>query len=112
MVFKKYDEQQVWQVSCKSGDGELNLKVGDVIAVVPTTGVAKKTNKLSEALAAVATSDLYLIAQSDAVTEKTGTANIKHYDISRDVTLKDSATSIVAAYRITDLNNIDGWEAE
>ena len=111
MVFKKFDEQQVYQVPAKHASG-LELFVGDVISQNPATHEVAKVSKKSEAITALAAQkELYLIAQSDAVTEKTGT-EYKNYNISRSVTLKAAEEKIIAAYRITMIDNVDGWEAE
>ena len=109
MVFKKFDEQKVYQVSVNPSDSH-ELSVGDMIAVDTAKDVSEITRvaQANEALAAGKT--LYIIAQSDAVTDKTGTA-YKSYDISRLVTLNAATPAVVVAYKVTDLENIEGWEA-
>lgn len=112
MVFKKFDEQQVYQVSCTNPalEGELTLKVGDVFSVTPVTHeISKVVNKAAAVEAIADQNALYLVAQSDAVTEKTGTA-YKSYAMDDSVTIKAEETKIVAAYRITDIENVE-WEA-
>lgn len=109
MVFKKFDEQQVYQVPAKHTTG-LELEVGDVFSHNPATHEVEKIDTKANAIAAQGDQkELYLVAQSDAVTEKTGT-EYKNYAISRIVTLEANVEKIVAAYRITMIDNIEGWE--
>lgn len=111
MVFKKFDEQQVYQVPAKSVGG-IELEVGAVFSQNPATHEVEEVTKKSEAIAALADQkELYLVAQSDVVTEKTGT-EYKNYSISRLVNLKAGEEKIIAAYRITMIDNVEGWEAE
>ena len=109
MVFKKFDEQQVYQVPCTNVAG-LELQVGDVFSHNPATHEVEKIDTKANAITAQANQkELYLVAQSDAVTEKTGTA-YKTYAIDRIVNLEAGVEKIVAAYRITMIDNIEGWE--
>ena len=109
MVFKKFDEQQVYQVPCISADG-LALKVGAVFSHDPATKeVAEVSTKAGAVAALKDQKELYLVAQGDPVTEKTGTEH-KDYNIGRIVTLKAAEEKIVAAYRITMIDNVEGWE--
>lgn len=109
MVFKKFDEQQVYQVPCINTTG-LELEVGDVFSHNPSTKEVEQITTKSNAIAALADQkELYLVAQSDAVTEKTGTEH-KNYNISRLVTLEAATEKVVAAYRITMIDNVEGWE--
>jgi hypothetical protein len=109
MVFKKFDEQKVYQVSVNPKDSH-ELEVGAMIAVDTAKDVSEITTiaQANEALAANKT--LYIIAQSDAVTDKTGTA-YKSYDMSRMVTLNAATPAVIAAYKVTDLENVEGLEA-
>ena len=109
MVFKKFDEQQVYQVPCTNVSG-LKLKVGDVFAQNPATHEVEPIATKAEAVETQAEGirELYMVAQSDAVTEKTGTA-YKTYAIDRIVNLEAGVEKIVAAYRITMIDNIEGW---
>jgi hypothetical protein len=109
MVFKKFDGQSVCQVSVNPKDSH-ELEVGAMIAVDTAKDVSEITRvaQANEALAANKT--LYIIAQSDAVTEKTGT-EYKSYNIGRLVELKAGVEKIVACYRITMIDNVEGWEA-
>lgn len=111
MVFKKFDEQQVYQVPAKHTTG-LELEVGDVFSHNPATHeVEQVTSKAAAIEAAAAKKELYLVAQGDTVTEKTGTS-YKDYNISRLVTLEANVEKIVAAYRVTMIDNVYGWEDE
>lgn len=109
MVFKKFDEQQVYQVPCVNAGG-LKLEVGDVFSHDPATKEVEQVK--TKAVAVTAQGDqkeLYLVAQGDSVTEKTGT-EYKNYNISRLVNLSAGVEKIVAAYRITMIDNVEGWE--
>lgn len=109
MVFKKFDEQQVYQVPCINADG-LELEVGDVFSHNPATKEVEQVTTKANAVAAQANQkELYLVAQGDPVTEKTGT-EYKNYNISRIVNLEAATEKIVAAYRITMIDNVEGWE--
>lgn len=109
MVFKKFDEQQVYQVPCMNAGG-LELEVGDVISQNPDTHEVEQVSTKANAITALADQkELYLIAQSDAVTEKTGT-EYKNYTIGRLVNLEAGVEKIVACYRITMIDNVEGWE--
>lgn len=111
MVFKKFDNQQVYQLEAKASV-QIDAVVGDVISYVPSTQTAEKITKKSEAETALgAGKQLYLLAQSDAVTDKTGTA-YKTYIIPRTITIGTDATTVVVGYRIDSIENVDGWEVE
>lgn len=109
MVFKKFDEQQVYQVPCISAGG-LELEVGDVFSHNPATKAVEKVDTKADAVAAFGDQkELYLVAQGDAVTEKVGTGH-KEYNISRLVNLEAATEKVVAAYRVTMIDNVEGWE--
>lgn len=109
MVFKKYDEQQVYQVPAKNAAG-IDLAVGDVFSQNPSTHEIEKITTKAEAVAAAADQkELYLVAQSDAITYKTGT-EYKSYAIGETVTAEANVETIIAAYRVTMIDNVDGWE--
>lgn len=109
MVFKKFDEQQVYQVPCISADG-LELEVGAVFSHNPANKEIAEVSTKAEALVALKDQkELYLVAQGDPVTEKTGTGH-KDYNISRIVNLVAATEKVVAAYRITMIDNVEGWE--
>jgi hypothetical protein len=102
MVFKKYDEQQTYQVPVS---GSIDLKVGDLFAYdIEAKTVTKVTNKDAAVTAIAAGQELYLVAQSDAITHKTG-VEYKTYKISDEV-----KTSPVVAYRVTNIENVEGLE--
>ena len=111
MVFKKFDNQQVYQVPCKV-TADTELEVGDVFAHNPDSHEIEQITKKADAIETQAEGirELYLIAQSDAVTEKTGVIAVKTYIIDRTVNLKANEEKVVAAYRITMIDNVEGWE--
>ena len=109
MVFKKYDEQQTYQVPAKNEAG-IELVVGDVFAQNPATHEIEKIEDKAEAIAAMADQkELYMVAQSDAVTFKTGTA-YKTYKIDETVKADANEETIIVAYRVTMVDNIEGLE--
>lgn len=110
MVFKKYDEQKVYQVPCISEAGE-ELEVGDVFAHNPDSKEIEKIESKADAVASQAEGirTLYMVAQGDAITNKTGTA-YKNYDMNSTVSIQPATETIVAAYRITMIDNVE-WEA-
>lgn len=109
-TFKKYDNQKTAQVSAKLASGSADWTVGDLFSLVPDTGVAAKVSTLAEAKAAiVAGSQLYVVAQGDAVTDKTGTP-YKSYKIDRTVKMSNTP-KIVVAYIVEDIHNLDGYTA-
>lgn len=111
MVFKKYDEQQVYQVPCVNA-ADTELEVGDVFSHNPATKEIEQVTTKADAIAALANQkELYLVAQSDDITHKTGIA-YKTYKIGETVNLKADTEGIIAAYRITMIDNVEGWEVE
>lgn len=109
MVFKKFDEQQVYQVPATHAAG-LELEVGAVFSHNPATKEVEEVTAKADAIAALADQkELYLVAQGDAVTEKTGT-EYKSYNVSRLVTLAAGVEKVIAAYRIDMIDNVEGWE--
>ena len=109
MVFKKYDEQQVYQVPSVNEDG-IELAVGDVFSHNPATKEIEQITTKANAIAALADQkELYLVAQSDDITFKTGVA-YKTYKIGETVNLAAGVEKIIAAYRITMVDNVEGWE--
>lgn len=110
--FKRVADQYTEQVDAKLSSGTATWNVGDLFSYVHSTKVAAKITKASEVEAALgAGKRVYLIAQSDAVTEKTGTANIKTYKLAQTVAMGTTA-KIVVAYPVTDVTNIEGYAAE
>ena len=107
-TFKRVDDQQVYSFTAYSADGE-ELFVGDVIDRNSATGEINKVASAADAMAAkVEGHELYLLAQSTAVTEKTGTA-YKTYALDKKVVVSTDATdqSILAGYRIDNIDNIN-----
>ena len=109
MVFKKFEGQAVSQIEVHPTDSH-ELEVGAMISVDTAKEVAEITRvaQVNEALAAG--KKLYILAQSDAVTAKSGTA-YKSYDISRIITLNADTDAVVVGYPVTDIANIEGLEA-
>ena len=109
MLFKKYDEQQVYQVPSVNAAG-IELEVGDVFSHNPATKEIEQVTTKAEAITALADQkELYLVAQSDDITYKTGVA-YKTYKIGETVNLEAGVEGIIAAYRITMVDNVEGWE--
>lgn len=109
MVFKKYDEQQTYQVPAKNAAG-IELVVGDVFSQNPATHEIEKIESVADAIAAMGDQkELYMVAQSDAVTFKTGTA-YKTYKIDETVEADANEETIIVAYRVTMVDNIEGLE--
>ncbi len=107
--FKRVDDQQVNTIAVfdLDADGE-TYSVGSLIAYDITSKEISLVDDLSKAKLALDDGRLlYIIAQSNAVTEKTGT-EYKHYDVSKFVTVSnDSANpSLLAAYRVDSIENV------
>lgn len=110
-TFKKFDEQQVYQVPVYITGGA-ELEVGAVFSQDPASHEGAVITAKDDAVAAIgAQKELYIVAQSDAVTYKTGT-EYKNYAIGRTVTVGADAAheTIVAAYRVTFIDNVEGLE--
>ena len=109
MVFKKYNEQQVYQVPAKNEAG-INLVVGNMFSQNPATHEIAKIESKADAVAALADQkELYIVAQSDAITFKTDVA-YKTYKIEDTVKADASVETIIAAYRVTMIDNVAGLE--
>lgn len=109
MVFKKYDEQQVYQVPAKNAAG-IELVVGDMFSQNPATHEIEKIESKAEAITALsAQKELYIVAQSDDITFKTGVA-YKTYKIEDTVKAEANVETIIAAYRVTMIDNVEGLE--
>ena len=109
MVFKKYDEQQVYQVPAKNEAG-IELVVGDMFSQNPATHEIEKIESKAEAVTALSDQkELYIVAQSDDITFKTGVA-YKTYKIEDTVKAEAGVETIIAAYRVTMIDNVAGWE--
>ena len=109
MVFKKYDEQQVYQVPAKNAAG-IELVVGDMFSQNPATHEIEKIESKAEAITALSDQkELYIVAQSDDITFKTGVA-YKTYKIEDTVKAEANVETIIAAYRVTMIDNVEGLE--
>lgn len=109
MVFKKYDEQQVYQVPAKNAAG-IELVVGDMFSQNPATHEIEKIESKAEAIKALSDQkELYIVAQSDDITFKTGVA-YKTYKIEDTVKAEANVETIIAAYRVTMIDNVEGLE--
>ena len=106
-TFKKFDNQQVYQLDASGAGFELN--VGDVISYNASAKTATQVTSLANAKQAIDDGlELYLVAQSDAVTYKHGKA-YKSYRF--DETLEGVSSNngaIIVAYKIDTLTNIEG----
>lgn len=108
-TFKKFDNQQVYQLVV---DNEIELEVGDVISYRPSLKDAAVIDTLAAAEAALADNrELYLVAQSDAITYKHGTGYKSYKLVGDTVNSEGTKEHIVVAYRIETLSNIEGLEA-
>lgn len=109
--FKKFDNQQVFQLVSKTVD---EFEVGDVISYNAAPSSQEVTLVDTYAKAKQAMDDgleLYLIAQSDAITYKTGTGYKSAKLGDETVNLDGAEHNIVVAYRVENLSNIEGLEA-
>ena len=98
-TFKKFDNQQVYQLDA-SGAG-FELEVGDVISYNESSKTATQVTTLVDAKNAIDDGlELYLVAQSDAVTYKHGKGYKSYrFDESLEGVSSDNGSTIVA-YRI------------
>lgn len=117
-TFKKFDgDVQVKKVVAKiaQNNGQAataTLNTGDLFSYVPSTQIAAKITKLSEAEAAFgAGKEIYLIAQGDYITKQVATA-YKTTKSTHTVAMSSEATTTVAAYKVVDITNINGYAAE
>jgi diphthamide biosynthesis methyltransferase len=119
-TFKRFDNQKAVQFECGQASGNssaLTLNVGDLVSYVPATNIVAKITKASEVSTALGAGyKVYLIAQGDAVTNKSGT-EYKTYKIGKTVTIPaysagNAKTALLVGYDVTDVNNIDGYAAE
>ena len=111
-TFKRINEQETRQVACYTTSTESAdhvLTVGDVIGVNPATNLVTKCTDAAEVLASQASGDIiYIVAQGDAVTHKTGTG-YKEYKISDSVTVSTDSDnkSNVVGFIVKDVTNIE-----
>lgn len=110
-TFKRISDFESRQVNVKLQSGSATWKVGDLFTYTASSEVGAKITKKSEVETALgAGKQVYLIAQGDDVTFKNGT-EYKTYKLSQNVAMSTTA-KIVVAYPVTDVTNINGYEAE
>ena len=107
--FKKIDNQQVYTLEVYDADANRETySVGSVFSrnvstkeIAPVAAAAAAKQAIDDGL------QLYIVAQSDAVTNKTGT-EYKNYNISKfvEVSTDSGAPSLLAAYRVDSIDNI------
>lgn len=113
-TFRKFDNQQVYQIHTTS---ETELKVGDVVSYNPANRELTKVTSKSDAIEKFADQkELFIVAQSDAVTFKTG-RGYKNYKLDETVNgpiaaenLNEDGERTIVAYRIETLANVTGLE--
>ena len=113
-TFRKFDNQQVYQIHTTS---ETALKVGDVVSYNPANRELTKVTSKSDAIEKFADQkELFIVAQSDAVTFNVGTA-YKSYKLDETVNGPIAAANVdsngertIVAYRIDTLANVTGLE--
>lgn len=109
--FKKFDNQQTYQLDCYvDGDAAVELAVGALFARSTETGEITVISDLGDLEGAnEAGTEIYMVAQSDAVTHKTGTAYKTYIVGNRKVVVSNSsaAKSLVVAYRVENIDNIE-----
>ena len=113
-TFRKFDNQQVYQIHTTS---ETELKVGDVVSYNPANRELTKVVSKANAIELFADQkELFIVAQSDAVTFKTGT-EYKSKKLDETVNGPIAAENVdskgertIVAYRIDTLANVEGLE--
>lgn len=115
-VFKKFDNQQAYQLMCfvdgsgasYEADDEI-FNVGDVFGYNVATGEISHLDALADIKGAVDDGmEIYIVAQDDAVTHKTGTA-YKSYKVGNGtvtVGTTSATKALVVAYRVENIENI------
>ena len=111
-TFNKIDRQQVYSFpayhSLSSDEQALVLNVGDVFSRNVSTNEIAKLSTAAEAISAKdGGKEIYIVAQGDDVTLKTGTA-YKTYKLGKTVAVPSESTAakIVAGYRVDGLDNL------
>lgn len=108
--FKRVDGQQVYSLFVYDADAtEETYEVGSVIGHnVANNEIAPLADAATAKAAKDDGQEIYIIAQSDAVTNKTGTA-YKTYKLDRSVIVSTTAENLstIAAYRVDNLDNIE-----
>ena len=120
-TFRKFDNQQVYRLPTVS---TAQLKVGDVVSYNPANRELTKVVSKANAIELFADQkELFIVAQSDAVTFKTGTEyKSKKLDetvngpiaaenlVKVDIEGVPTDARIIVAYRIDTLANVEGLE--
>lgn len=109
--FKRVNDQYTVGVEAYKTDG-VALTTGDVVSYNPSS---KEMSKLADLAGVKQAMDdgltVLLLAQSDAVTNKTGTDDIKNYRVSREISFEKNtsaeAAKLVVGYVVKDLTNIE-----
>lgn len=107
--FKKFDNQQVFQLVTETVGV---FEVEDMISYDAKEQTVTLVDSYEKAKTAMGNGlELYIIAQSDAITYKTGTGYKSAKLGNEKVTLDGAEHNIVVAYRVENLSNIEGLEA-
>ena len=109
-VFKRVNDQYTVQIKAFASDPLTELHVGDVISTDLTSHEVFKIEELGGIQAAMDGGNLVgIIAQGDAVTEKTGPAH-KTYTTSDIVDMKnytdEEHTKTIVIYVVKDVSNV------
>ena len=108
--FKRVDYQQVYTLLVYDADATADTySVGSVISYDSSSNEIAPLSTMAAAQTAKGSGlEIYIIAQSDAVTYKEGTP-YKTYDLERSVVVSTQSDdlSIIAAYRVDSLDNIE-----
>lgn len=106
--FKKFDNQQVFQLVTESSGV---FEVEDMISYDADAQTVTLVDSYEKAKTAMGNGlELYIIAQSDAITYKTGTG-YKSAKLGDEKVTLDGTEHIIVAYRVENLSNIEGLEA-
>lgn len=108
-VFKRVDYQQVYSFQAVKASGSGEFEVGSLISRNAANNEISVITSLEDAKQAKDDGmELYIISQSDAVTYKTG-KEYQTYKMSREIEVSSDAQnpSIVAGYRVDNLDNIE-----
>lgn len=109
--FKRVNDQYTVGVEAYKADG-VALQTGDVVSYNPSSKEMSKLAGLANVKQAMDDGlTVLLLAQSDAVTNKTGTDDIKNYRLSKEISFtgytSDANTKLVVGYVVKDLTNIE-----
>ena len=109
--FKRVNDQYTIGVEAYEALGDI-LYPGDVVSYNPATKEMVKLAELGDVKGAFDDGlTVLLLAQSDAVTNKTGTDDVKNYRVSREISFENNtsaeATKLVVGYVVKDLTNIE-----